>query len=45
MRAAHEAVIKKGIKRVVMHITIDDRRDAPKSMEEKIESVKSKSRP
>ena len=42
MRAAHEAVIKKGVKRVVMHITIDDRRDAPKGMEEKIESVKSK---
>ena len=42
MRAAHEAVIKKGVKRVVMHLTIDDRRDAPKGMEEKIESVKSK---
>ena len=42
MRAAHEAVIKKGVKRVVMHITIDDRRDAPKGMEEKIESVISK---
>ncbi len=42
MRAAHEAVIKKGVKRVVMHITVDDRRDAPKGMEEKIESVKSK---
>ena len=42
MRAAHEAVIKKGVKRVVMHLTIDDRRDAPKGMDEKIESVKSK---
>ncbi len=42
MRAAHEAVIKQGVKRVVMHITVDDRRDAPKGMEEKIESVKSK---
>jgi uncharacterized protein (TIGR00106 family) len=41
-KAAHEAVIKKGIKRVVTHITIDDRRDVPKGMKEKIESVKSK---
>ncbi|SNQ59562.1 MTH1187 family thiamine-binding protein [Candidatus Methanoperedens nitratireducens] len=42
MRAAHEAVIKKGVKRVVTHLTIDDRKDAPKGMDEKIESVKSK---
>ncbi len=42
MRVAHEAVIRKGVKRVVTHITIDDRRDAPKGMDEKIESVKSK---
>jgi uncharacterized protein YqgV (UPF0045/DUF77 family) len=42
MKAAHEAVIKKGVKRVVTHLTIDDRRDAPKGMDEKIESVKSK---
>ncbi len=41
-RAAHEALIKKGINRVVTHITIDDRRDAPKGMAEKIEAVKSK---
>jgi uncharacterized protein (TIGR00106 family) len=38
-RAAHEALIKKGAKRVVTHLTIDDRRDAPKDMEEKVESV------
>jgi uncharacterized protein YqgV (UPF0045/DUF77 family) len=25
-----------------MHLTIDDRRDAPKGMDEKIESVKNK---
>jgi uncharacterized protein (TIGR00106 family) len=42
MRVAHEAVIKKGAKRVVTHLTIDDRRDTPKGMDEKIESVKSK---
>lgn len=40
--AAHEALAKKGINRVVSHITIDDRRDAPKDMEEKVESVKNK---
>lgn len=41
-RAAHEALIKKGIKRVVTHLTIDDRRDTPKGLDEKIESVKNK---
>ncbi len=41
-RVAHEAVIKKGVKRIVTHLTIDDRRDAPKGMNEKIESVKRK---
>ena len=33
--AVHEEVIKKGIKRVITHITIDDRRDVPKGMNEK----------
>ena len=42
VKAVHEILIKKGIKRIVYHITIDDRRDAPKRMEEKVESVKSK---
>ena len=42
VKAAHDAVIEKGAKRVVTHITIDDRRDTPKSMEEKIESVRKK---
>ncbi len=41
-KSAHEALIKKGVKRVVTHITIDDRRDNPKGMIEKIEAVKSK---
>ena len=41
-KSAHEALIKKGIKRVVTHITIDDRRDTPKSMAEKVEAVRSK---
>jgi uncharacterized protein (TIGR00106 family) len=42
MRIAHDAVIRKGVKRVVTHLTIDHRRDAPKGMDEKIESVKTK---
>jgi len=41
-RSAHEALVKKGVNRVVTHITIDDRRDRPKGMEEKIEAVRSK---
>ncbi len=41
-RSVHEALVKKGVNRVVTHITIDDRRDTPKGMEEKVEAVKSK---
>ena len=41
-KSAHEALIKKGLKRVVTHITIDDRRDTPKGMAEKVEAVRSK---
>ncbi len=42
VKAAHEALVRKGIKRVVTHLTIDDRRDYPKGMSEKVEAVKSK---
>ena len=42
VKTAHEALVKKGIKRIVTHLTIDDRRDSPKGMSEKVESVKSK---
>ena len=42
VKAAHEALVKKGIKRIVTHITIDDRRDRPKGMVEKMEAVKRK---
>lgn len=42
MKAAHEAIIKGGVKRVVTHLTIDDRRDSPKGLEERVESVRSK---
>ena len=42
VKAAHEALVKSGVKRVVTHLTIDDRRDSPKGMEGKIISVKTK---
>lgn len=42
VKAAHEALTKSGVNRVVSHLTIDDRKDAPKGMEEKIKSVKTK---
>ena len=42
VKTIHEKLAKKGIQRIVSHITIDDRRDSPKRMEEKVESVKSK---
>jgi len=37
---AHEAVFKAGAKRVVTDIKIDDRRDEPRKMEDKVEKVK-----
>lgn len=37
---AHEAVFTAGAKRVVTDIKIDDRRDEPRRMEEKVEKVK-----
>lgn len=40
VRAAHEAVFKAGVKRVVTTIKIDDRRDVRRGMEEKVESLK-----
>jgi uncharacterized protein (TIGR00106 family) len=42
VKAAHEALIMMGIKRIVTHVTIDDRRDRPKGMVDKIEAVRSK---
>lgn len=42
VKAVHEALVKMGIRRVVTHITIDDRRDRPKGMADKIEAVRSK---
>ncbi|MDO9096809.1 MAG: MTH1187 family thiamine-binding protein [Candidatus Methanoperedens sp.] len=40
VKAAHDALVKNGVKRVVTHLTIDDRRDAPKGMTDKIEAVR-----
>jgi len=37
---AHEAVFRAGAKRVVTDIKIDDRRDEPRRMEDKVEKVK-----
>ncbi|MDP2846524.1 MAG: MTH1187 family thiamine-binding protein [Candidatus Methanoperedens sp.] len=42
VKAAHEALVKSGVKRVVTHLTIDDRRDNPKGMEDKMEAVRRK---
>lgn len=42
VKKAHEALVRKGIKRIVTHITIDERKDRPKGMAEKVEAVESK---
>lgn len=42
VKAAHGAVFKSGIKRVVTTVKIDDRRDIEKSMEEKVHSLTNK---
>ncbi len=41
VRQAHEAVIAMGVKRVSIHSTgIDDRRDKPRTMNDKVKAVK-----
>ena len=40
VKAAHEAVFQKEIRRVVTTIKIDDRRDVEKTMDEKVQSLK-----
>ena len=42
VKEVHEALVRKGVKRVVTHMTIDDRRDSQKGMEDKVESVRKK---
>jgi len=39
VKAAHEAVFKLGAKRVESTLRIDDRRDKPRTMEDKLRSV------
>ena len=40
VREVHEAVFEMGVKRVVTAVRIDDRRDAERSMEDKVKSLK-----
>ena len=40
VEAAHEALFKAGLKRVVTTVRIDDRRDVKRSMEDKVKSLK-----
>jgi uncharacterized protein (TIGR00106 family) len=40
VKAAHEALTVKGILRVESTLIIDDRRDKPRTMKDKVESVK-----
>ena len=42
VKAAHGAVFKTGVKRVVTTVKIDDRRDLDKSMEDKVQSLTNK---
>ena len=40
VKAAHEAIVDKGIARVESTLLIDDRRDKPRTMKDKVNSVK-----
>ena len=40
VEAAHEAIVDKGIARVESTLIIDDRRDKPRTMKDKVNSVK-----
>jgi uncharacterized protein (TIGR00106 family) len=40
VKAAHEALVDKGIARVESTLIIDDRRDKPRTMKDKVNSVK-----
>jgi uncharacterized protein (TIGR00106 family) len=40
VKVAHEALIAKGILRVVSTLRIDDRRDKPRTMKNKVDAVK-----
>ncbi|MCP8304664.1 MAG: MTH1187 family thiamine-binding protein [archaeon] len=40
VKVAHEALFKMGVKRVESNLRIDDRRDKPRTMEEKVRGIK-----
>lgn len=40
VKQAHEAVMAKGVKRVESTLRIDDRRDKPRTMDDKVKAVK-----
>ena len=40
VRQAHEAIMAKGVKRVESTLRIDDRRDKPRTMDDKVKAVK-----
>lgn len=40
VECAHQTIIDKGVKRVVSTLRIDDRRDKPRIMQDKVEAIK-----
>ena len=40
VKAAHEAIIAKGVLRVASTLRIDDRRDRPRTMKDKVKAIK-----
>ena len=40
VESAHQTIIHKGVKRVVSTLRIDDRRDKPRTMQDKVEALK-----
>jgi uncharacterized protein (TIGR00106 family) len=40
VKAAHEAMVARGVQRVESTLIIDDRRDKPRTMKDKVDSVK-----
>jgi uncharacterized protein (TIGR00106 family) len=40
VKQAHEAVMAKGLKRVESTLRIDDRRDKPRTMDDKVDAIK-----
>ena len=40
VKAGHESLFNEGIQRVMTRLTIDDRRDKPRKMEDKVSAIK-----